>query len=95
MRGLLEDLVDWLVEHAGVWGTRFLVLLLMVVAYGLVWFAISSVRALFNRLTHHVPGENRLLIVVGALVRCAIAGVLLVWVVRTAVRNFPEWLGIR
>jgi hypothetical protein len=91
---LLDELAAWVTAHGGVWGTRMLALLSVLLGYGLVWAVISSLRGLVRRLSRPPEGESRTVVVIAALVRCGIAVALLTLFVRAAIRRFPDWLGI-
>jgi len=90
---ILRRISQWVADYGGVWGTRILALVSVLLGYGLVMFVLSTVRALFQKIGRPSEGRRFGDVLVG-LVWCGLAVALLVWYVRVAIKEFPDWLGI-
>ena len=94
MSEILRGFSQWVADHGGVWGTPILALVSVLLGYGLVMFVLSTVRALIQKIGRPSEGQSRVGDVLVGLVWCGLAVALLVWYVRVAIKEFPEWLGI-
>ena len=94
MREFLVEIGRWIDRYAGAWGTRVLALCIAILIYGVVWFVFTTSRRLLDRLARPDPDEPRGLMILRGLLQLGVALAVLVWLVRVAIADFPDWLGI-
>ena len=94
MREFLVDIGRWIDRYAGAWGTRVLALFIAILIYGVVWFVLTTIRRLLDRLARPNPDEPRGLTLLRGLLQLGVALAVLVWLVRVVIADFPDWLGI-
>jgi hypothetical protein len=94
MSAFLEGVHLWVLTHTGQWGVGILALVMVVVAYGLVWHALSTVRRSMQLALHPPAGRARSGAIVSGIFWSGLALGLLVWFLLAAVKEFPAWLGL-
>jgi hypothetical protein len=94
VKEFLDEIGRWVDRYAGAWGTRVLAFVIAILVYGLVWFVVSTFRRVLDRIARPNPDEPRGLTLLRGLLQIGLALALLVWLVRVAIADFPDWLGI-
>jgi hypothetical protein len=94
MGQILRGISELVADLSGVWGTRVLALVGVLLAYVLVMFVLSSFRTLFGNPGRRAVAEGQFGRVIVAIIWCGVSVALLVWYVSAAINEFPNWLGI-
>ena len=94
MSEFLDGIHLWVLRYTGPWGVGILALVMVVVAYGLVWHALSTVRRSIKLALHPPAGRARAGAVMSGIFWSGLALGLLAWFLSAAIKEFPAWLGL-
>lgn len=94
MKGVFRELLGWAVEHTGIWGTRFIALVITALILCLVWVTKDLPRDYLREFATPPEGRTRLGIGLSAIAVCGGAYALILWLIAAAWEVFPDMLGL-